>query len=739
MILLKDNEEIGLGEKMLDITENDIKKLRRSNIVQKWLKRISDARKIEEKWRTDAKEAISIFECDNTDMVPYNILYANTQILSSSVYNRPPKPIVKRKHNDRDLIAKMSSEVVKRMLTYFIDDSDPTYPSIDTLMQSAVIEGLVPGRGCTKVKYDAEIEGEDENSEVKYETICGEEIPWDRLVHGYGKKWCDVPWIAIIHYMTKDEVEDLLEDNENSEDILSSIQFTYEDEALKQEKESSNSNDTNAQLARVYEIWDKTDKKVLWIASGYDKAPIKELDDELKLTGFFNIPEPLRFFKRISGLTPQILYKSYKNQAKELNRITRRINAIIEQLKYRGAYDSSIEDLSRIQTLEDGEFTPAKNIANLDGKKLADALFAMPLSELITVLQQLYVNREQIKSVIFEISGIADIMRGNTAASETLGAQTLKSQWGSMRLRDMQKEVARYCRDYLRLMAELGITKLNQDTIQAITNLQYPTNQDRMGMQQQLAGMQQQLMVLQMQQLPPEQVQPQIDSISQQMQELQSQIAIPTWEEILDLLRNDLLRNYRIDIETNSTIESDASDEKQDVAEFMGGFSQLMNGFSPLVEKGILPFEAAKAMMLAVTRKYTFGEEVEEQLDKMQAPPPPTNPEAEANAQKSQLEAQKLQQEMEYAKQEQELKVQAAQMDIAMKQQKMAIEKEKADYDAIQSRQEHTNRMLELGRKADLDTAKFNQSIRKMGLQAEVEEVQARNAMRKANRMDNKE
>ena len=47
----------------------------------------------------------------------------------------------------------------------------------------------------------------------------------------------------------------------------------------------------------------------------------------------------------------------------------------------------------------------------------------------------LYQQREQIKAVIYELTGLSDIARGASKASETLGAQQLKSQWGSIRLK----------------------------------------------------------------------------------------------------------------------------------------------------------------------------------------------------------------------------------------------------------------------------------------------------------------
>ena len=364
---------------------------------------------------------------------------------------------------------------------------------------------------------------------MSYETICGEEIPWDRFCHGYAKKWAEVPWGCIEHYKTKDEIVEMF-----GKEIAEELEYTFESEALKAEQ----SKDTllpgsTIKLARLFEIWDKEDKKRIILAQGYDDV-LDESDDPLELDGFYPWPEPMSFFLRISGLTPQLLYKVYENQAKELNRVTIRINRIIEALKVRGFYDGSIDGLKALLTSDDNTLLPVQNVDKLEGKSLDNVLWFMPLSELVGVLQQCYVARKQIKGVIFELTGIADIMRGDTAASETLGAQQIKSQWGSMRLRQMQKEAARYARDYLRLTAEMAVTKLSQQTIQRMTNLPYPTNQDRAVAQQQLGQLQQTQVLMQQQaQMNPEAAQsPEMkqgmEQMQQQMSQLQEQIAGPT-------------------------------------------------------------------------------------------------------------------------------------------------------------------------------------------------------------------
>ena len=59
--------------------------------------------------------------------------------------------------------------------------------------------------------------------------------------------------------------------------------------------------------------------------------------------------------------------------------------------------------------------------------------------------------RKQIIEDIYQIMGMSDIMRGATDPNETLGAQQLKTQYGSTRIRDKQQEMVRLARDLVEI------------------------------------------------------------------------------------------------------------------------------------------------------------------------------------------------------------------------------------------------------------------------------------------------
>jgi len=102
-------------------------------------------------------------------------------------------------------------------------------------------------------------------------------------------------------------------------------------------------------------------------------------------------------------------------------------------------------------------------------------------------------------------------------------------------------------------------------------------------------------------------------------------------------------------METNSTVDVEATEDKQLVGDFMNAMAQFMNGMGPLIEKGVMPFPAAKSMMLAIVKRYRFGREVEDELNKMSEPKPQQNPEQEKAVKEFQQAQQKFAQEKKQA------------------------------------------------------------------------------------------
>lgn len=567
-----------------------------SEVVSFWLNEIDSAKKREKDFRKEGERILDIYSGKKKDETPFNILYSNTETLLPALYSQVPRPVVQRRFKDDDPIGKYAAQASQRLLEFLLDTNVEGYETYDEGMKFAVLDGLLPGRGITTIKYDATIYGED--SPVKdSELVCVESRYWDRVYFGYAKKWSKVPWIAYEEYIDKEEATRLFGDL--AEDLSYS-------ESEQDEEDKTNEEEGSKKTCLVYQIWDKDGgKKIRYISPAYKDGYLKEIDDPLELTGFYNCPKPLTFVEKSNDLSPTTLFSLYENQAKELNEITRRINRIVKAIKARFIYDASLgDDLKNLFEADDNEGVPSDKSSSLAAEKgLQNAIWFAPLEQLITTLRELFIAREQCKQVIYEITGIADILRGSTKASETLGAQQIKERWGTVRLKRLQKEVQRYSRDILRMMVEVACKRFSEETWSKMTGLPFLTEEKALQLQQ---------LVQATSSMPPN-------------PQLQAELQKPVWKDVLQVLQNDLHRAYKIDIETNSTIEPDSSEDKKDVTELMNAMGQYLNGVGPMVREGVLPFEAATAMLLAISRRFRFGAEVEDYIKQMKAPQPKDN------------------------------------------------------------------------------------------------------------------
>lgn len=635
--------------------------------VTYWLEQLRDAEKREKDWRKAGADLCELYASASDQGTHFNILYANTEVLAPALFNQIPRVSVQRRYKTGGKVEKAAAMLVKRVLEYLMDQGDPRYPAFDTLIDAAVQNALVPGRG--QVMF-----------ELEETTICGRSVGWNKHLYGYADNMADIPWKGFFSFLTPAEVKE----NYGDLDIpLVDVTIEPEDKASSRVKELQ-----TVKAARVWAIWDKVKRRVVHISPDYPKV-LKDIPDPLELTGFYPCPAPLILYKKLEGNVPVALYEAYRQQAEELNLVSKRIKLIVRAIRARGFYDSQISGLDDLFKEEDNKLIPADNIAALQQLGgLEKGIWFFPVEKLVAVLQQLYVQREQLKGIIYEIIGISDILRGSSRASETATAQGIKDKWGGLRLKRGQKLVAQFAREALRIMAEMAVSKLDPQVLMKMAELSFPSREAQQQAQVEMRQIQEQVLAMQQAQQPPP---PQLQQRAMQLQQL---LAEPAMEDVFGLLQDDVLRNFAIDIETNSTVDLEATEDKEAVAEFLNALSQFLNGVAPMVQEKILPFGAAKAMLLAVSRRFRFGQEVDDQLEMMQEPqnqgPDPKqlekmSKELEARGEKVKQEEMALQgqkQELELAKQGFEQDKQFALKEIDMSKKFAAKELQMAEKQA---------------------------------------------------------
>ena len=654
---------------MTDAADIDRKPKDQTEYVSRWVEAVRAAKSLEKNWREEeACKAVEAFRGEKASASrDFNLYHSNIEILAPAIFNSVPVPDVRRRFADSDPVGKFAADIIERALSMSMDSYD-----FDQRVKLGVYDMAITGRGVMRVRYEPETEMDERLGveAVKYQTAPCEYVSWDRFTVGPAITWDDVPWIEFDHYLSKDQVEKLA-----GEEMAAKLPYNYT--AAGKDGEKSTSENIPDAFKRVYlmEIWDKRDRKVIFVCPDWCDEVVREEADPLGLEEFFPVPRPMYAVAPVGKLCPVSPITIYRGLLEELNEVTRRISRLVKQLRPRGGYLGTGLDMKPMAEADDGELVP------LQGSEMTLAAGAVgidkaitwfPLEPTVLALRELLAQRDAIKQTIYEVTGIADIMRGASDASETASAQKLKAQFGSVRVRAMQMEVARFVRDLLRLKANIMAKLFEPAVLMEMTGIK-------------LLPQAQKQQLMQMAQANPEQAQ----QIAQQQPELVEMVKGPSMEEVFGLLRSDKMRSYRIDIETDSTIRGDLMRNQEQMAAFLQGTGQYLAAIGPMVEKNAIPKEAAVELYAAFARQFQLGKSAEDALDNLakSASQPQADPaaaeaakgkaEADAKIQVEQIKVQASQQ-VEAAKMQAGQQLEAAKLQMQQQAAELKAEAERA-------------------------------------------------------------
>src|SRR3990167_3871364 len=534
--------------------------------VNRWLREIELAASHEREWRERAEKLVKRYRDEDrdadTERKRFNILYSNTEVLKGIIYQKTPVRGVRRRFLDNDPIARQAAQILQRALSYSIDAYE-----FDAVIQHSLEDVLLTGRAVACVKYvptvamqEVEVDGKTAAEERKvYEEVACEYKLWKWVRISPAPRWEKVRWIAFGELMTRAELVKAFGDRGARC-------------GLDWKPDNNDDGDELFKRALVWVVWNKSSREVIFVSRGYPDAPLNVVPDPLGLEVFFPCPPPLYSTPTNDTMIPVPEFTQYQDQAAELDEVTDRIDHLISGLRRRGVYDNSYPELEKLQRAGDNEFIPVENFTSLSEKGgIAAALWEEPIEIIAKVLEHLYRQRDQLKQVIYEVTGIADIVRGSTAASETLGAQELKSKYANVRVAPRQKSIAYFARDILRLKAEIIAEKFDAQTLKMMT------------------GADMWLVT--------------VDGAK-----------VDATEQIMALLRNEKMRGFRVDIETDSTVNPDAEQEQKNRVQLLTAIAQFVNGIAPAVASGAMPIEVAYELLVFAVRSFKASPQLEDTL-----------------------------------------------------------------------------------------------------------------------------
>lgn len=562
-----------------------------------WPERLNSWNKYSEKMRDRGAKIEQRYEDerDSNDMASsgnlavgskrVNLFYSNTSVIKESLYNSLPKPDVSRLHrgdfeNDP---ARVAATIVERALSYEVRCAH----WFDAAVKSAILDRLVPGIGTLWINFVPIMQ---RGARQMPESITIDTVYWRDFIFEPQRTWEQVTWCGRKLHMDKAEAKK-----------------RWGAAALELPKEQSgNVSMTEQAMATgktcVIEMWDKNTYNVIYMTP--QGTVLQTVPDPYQLLNFFPCPRPLIASPPTRTFLPLSDYYMAQDQYLELDILYGRINLIIEAIRVAGVYDSSVPEIGRMLSGTENKLIPVDNWAMFADKGGTKGVIDwFPVEQVATVLTQLVSTFEFIKNQLFEVTGMADIIRGSSNQYETLGAQQIKAQFASVRMNAFQRDVSTFVRDSMRIMAEMVCQLYTDNKLAAIVG-NLPPGDDQF--------------------LP----------------------------QALQIIRDDFMLKYNVDIETDSLTQSDWALQQGQRMEYAQSLSQFLTATLPAAQQDptLLP------LMIQVVKFISVGfkgsSELESMLDstmrqleeaakqQAQQPPQPTPEEIKAQGEQKKIEGQ---------------------------------------------------------------------------------------------------
>ena len=225
---------------------------------------------------------------------------------------------------------------------------------------------------------------------------------------------------------------------------------------------------------KVWRVWDKKDGKILYISEEVKDEFLRVDDDTLKIEGFYPFAKPVFSTLANKGLIPVPDYTEIKCLLDELDGVNSRMKLTMQALKVTGCYDGSFPELKNILEKDVSLVTIKDFIKVRENGGIRGFVDFMPIEQYINALQALAERRAQLINAIYEITGVSDIMRGNSDPSETATAVTQKTNFGTLRNQDRQNDFQRFLTDILKIKAEIICEMFTPEMLSEYADRQTP-------------------------------------------------------------------------------------------------------------------------------------------------------------------------------------------------------------------------------------------------------------------------
>lgn len=439
-----------------------------------WQTELNSAKTRLKKWQKASDKIVNRFigEADDhkADGARLNLFNSNVRTQLSMMYGHLPRIDVSRTDKTgNDDAARVAADMMQKLLRNDVSNNEQTYNAI---LPAVLQDRFLPGLGCARVRYTMqEVPSIDGGVQI-HEDAPIDYYYWADILWGWGRNFAELPWIAFRSYMKKADVAKRF-----GTSIANALEYKQRQVTDLPDNTVSMNPDLDSawQEAEIWEIWDKTNKKVCWYSSSYSKL-LDSKADPLQLKDFYPCPAFFIANPTSTLYIPTPDYTLCQDLYAEIDLLQYRISILTTAVKAVGVYDKNASGVERMFTEGvDNDLIPVDNWAMFAEKGgLQGQIDWLPIADVVNALDKLRALRDETIGLLQQVSGMSDIMRGNLNNQyEGVGQSQIKAQFGSTRMQALQEEFSAFVADLMQLKAEVIAKHFEPSTIIKLSGAEF--------------------------------------------------------------------------------------------------------------------------------------------------------------------------------------------------------------------------------------------------------------------------
>ncbi len=687
-----------------------------------WKSQITQADRRYEKFIKSADESIKVFngvkEIETLKDAPrrLNVWWYCVNTLLPAYYSSTPKAEVNLRKRAGGLPYELGSVILERNTQYSMD----CHFSFDKVGYNAALQFLLTGQAVLWARYAPKFEKVFQEIAVIRDPsgvlIQGDGTPYEGDTEGFSeatngilvssveveqkisekailevvqfsdyrcsdaRNEAEIEWQARRAFLGREEATALFGEEKADKLNYDSIPEVNKRDASRQDEKFEGK-------AEIWEIWCEATNKVYWIQTSNDDVLIEETEPPIKFEGFYPC-SVIRQTQDPNSVIPVSDFSHVKDQILEVERLTTRIHALTQAVRPNFLYDAAMGDYLEQLFQDDLKGIGVTGwTANKGRGGLQGGMEFLPVEQFVNVLNTLQQNRQAALQQLYETLKVSDLLRGTSEQYKSATANRLESAWSSLGLIVRQNMFCKFISDAImhlgtiiaeqfdeqRIMETADADALIEPTIYIPAPPPPPPAPEPMpgqeGMPPDELGM-------------PPMAPPQPDPM---------QLVNEMKQQIISIFRDNTMRNYRIEIASDSMVAIDQQQQQQEgtmLLQAAGGFFDQMRG---LVEQYPPLAQFSLALFQNFIKRFKGGKEVDglfskafkeieaiakakEEAAKQPPPPDPKTLEIQGRMQIAQVESQARLQATQMEMQDKAVKNQLAYQDQQLKMQRDQLE-----------------------------------------------------------------